>query len=61
MNEVIINDFKLGYVPWKNNFHKKLLETYSEEDINLSGLYFKNEKTGKYIDEFNSRIIFPIK
>ena len=60
MNEVIINDFKLGYVPWKNNFHKKLLETYSEEDINLSGLYFKNEKTGKYIDRFNSRIIFPI-
>ena len=60
LNEVIINDFKLGYVPWKNNFHKKLLETYSEEDINLSGLYFKNEKTGKYIDRFNSRIIFPI-
>ena len=60
VNEVIINDFKLGYVPWKNNFHKKLLETYSEEDINLSGLYFKNEKTGKYIDRFNSRIIFPI-
>ena len=60
VNEVIINDFKLGYVPWKNNFHEKLLETYSEEDINLSGLYFKNEKTGKYIDRFNSRIIFPI-
>ena len=60
VSEVVINDFKLGYVPWKNNFYKKLLETYSEEDINLSGLYFKNEKTGKYIDRFNSRIIFPI-
>ena len=24
-------------------------------------MYYKNDKTGKYIDRFNSRIIFPIK
>jgi len=56
----IIEDFKLGYVPWKNNFYDKLLKKYSEEEINLTGLYYKNEKTGKYIDRFNSRVIFPV-
>ncbi len=60
LNKNIIEEFKLGYVPWKNNFHEFLLKKYSEEDINLTGLYFKNDKTGKYIDRFNSRIIFPV-
>ena len=57
----IIEEFKLGYVPWKNNFYDELLEKYSEEDILSTGLYYKNDKTGKYIDRFNSRIIFPVK
>ena len=26
----------------------------------MTGLYYKNDKTGKYIDRFNSRIIFPV-
>ena len=56
----IIEDFKLGYVPWKNNFYQELLKKYNEEDVNLTGLYYKNEKTEKYIDRFNSRIIFPV-
>ena len=56
----IIEEFKLAYVPWKNNFYEELLKKYSEEDINLTGLYYKNEKTGKYIDRFNSRVIFPV-
>ena len=56
----IIEEFKLAYVPWKNNFYEELLKKYSEEDINLTGLYYKNDKTGKYIDRFNSRIIFPV-
>ena len=56
----IIQDFNLGYVPWKNNFYEKLLENYTEEDVNLTGLYYKNEKTGTYVDRFNSRIIFPV-
>ena len=55
-----IEEFKLGFVPWKNNFYEFLLKNYSEEEINLTGLYYKNDKTGKYIDRFNSRIIFPI-
>jgi len=56
----IIEEFKLGYVPWNNNFFKELLKKYSEQDINLTGLYYKNEKTEKYVDRFNSRIIFPV-
>ncbi len=55
-----IEEFKLGYVPWKNNFYEELLKKYSEEDINLTGLYYKHDKSGKYIDRFNSRIIFSV-
>ena len=55
-----IEEFQLGYVPWKNNFYEKLLKKYSEEEINLTGLYYKNDKTGKFIDRFNSRVIFPV-
>ncbi len=55
-----IEEFQLGYVSWQNKFYEKLLKKYSEEEINLTGLYYKNDKTGKYIDRFNSRIIFPV-
>ena len=59
LNKNIIEEFQLGYVPWHNNFYDELLKKYSEEEINLTGLYFKNDKTGKFIDRFNSRVIFP--
>ena len=58
--EKTIDEFQLGYVPWQNNFYDELLKKYSEEEIKLTGLYYKNEKTGKYIDRFNSRVIFPV-
>ena len=60
LSNEIIKEFKLGYVPWKNNFYEEILKKYSEENINLTGLYYKHDKSGKYIDRFNSRIIFPI-
>ncbi len=60
LNKNIIEEFKLGYVPWKNNFYENLLKKYSEDDIILTGLYYKNDKTGKYTDRFNSRVIFPV-
>ena len=56
----IIEEFQLGYVPWQNNFYEELLKKYSEEEINLTGLYYKNDKTGKFIDRFNSRVTFPV-
>ena len=55
-----IEEFQLGYVPWQNNFYEELLKKFSAEEINLTGLYYKNDKTGKYIDRFNSRILFPV-
>jgi len=60
LSKNIIEEFQLGYVPWKNNFYDELLKKYNEEDVGLTGLYYKNEKTGKYFDRFNSRIIFPV-
>ena len=60
MQKKTIEEFNLGYVPWKNNFYQELLKKYNEEEINLTGLYYKHDKTGNFIDRFNSRIIFPI-
>ena len=60
LNKNIIEEFRLGYVPWKNNFYEELLKKYTKEDISLTGLYYKNDKTEKYVDRFNSRIIFPV-
>jgi len=60
LGKEIIKEFKLGYVPWQNDFYKKLKENFSEEEINLTGLFYINEKTKKNVDRFNSRIIFPI-
>jgi DNA primase len=60
LKKKIIEEFQLGYVPWQNNFYEELLKNYSEEEINLTGLYYKNDKTGKFVDRFNSRIIFPV-
>jgi len=60
LSKKTIKDFELGFVPWRNNFYYDLLNKYSPEDIELTKLYYKNEKTGKFIDRFNSRIIFPI-
>ena len=60
LNKNLVEEFKLGYVPWKNNFYEILLKKYSQEEIESTGLYYKSDKTQKYIDRFNSRIIFPI-
>ncbi len=60
ISKKIIEEFKLSYVPWKNNFYDILNKNFSDEEIELTGLYYKNDKTGKLIDRFNSRILFPI-
>jgi DNA primase len=60
INQNIIKEYNLGYVPWQNNFYEKIKIKFSEEEIVSTGLYYKNEKTNKFINRFNSRIIFPI-
>jgi len=60
LNQNVIKEFNLGYVPWQNKFHEKILNKFNEAEIALTGLYYKNETTNKFVDRFNSRIIFPI-
>ena len=60
LSQSIIKEFNLGYVPWQSNFYKMLLTKFNETEIALTGLYYKNDKTNKFVDRFNSRIIFPI-
>ena len=60
LNQSIIKEFNLGYVPWQNTFYDQILNKYNETEISLTGLYYKNETTNKFVDRFNSRIIFPI-
>jgi|TARA_B100001093_G_scaffold409588_1_gene398634 DNA primase len=60
ISQNIIKQYNLGYVPWQNNFYENIKKKFSEEEIILTGLYYKNEKTNKFVDRFNSRIIFPI-
>ena len=59
LKKEIIKEFKLD-MSLKNNFYENLSKKYSEDEINLTGLYYKNDKTNKYVDRFNSRIIFPV-
>ena len=40
----IIEEFKLGYVPWKNDFYDELTKKYSEDEINLTGFTIKMTK-----------------
>ena len=60
LSQDIIKEFKLGYVPWQNDSYNFLNKKFSDENIATTGLYYKNEKTNKWVDRFNSRIIFPI-
>ena len=60
LDKSIIEEFKIGFVPWKSNFYEDLVKKYTKEEINLTGLYYKSDKTDKFIDRFNSRVIFPI-
>ena len=56
-----ISEFQIGFVPNNSNFFEELKKEYSEKEILQTGLFYKNEKYNKFINRFNSRIIFPIK
>ena len=60
INKSTLKNFKIGFVPRQNNFYNELKKKYSPEDIELTKIYYKNDKTGNFVDRFNSRIIFPI-
>ena len=60
INQDIIKEYNLGYVPWQNDFYERIKTKFSDQEIALTGLYYKNDKINKFVDRFNSRIIFPI-
>jgi len=60
IDQNIIKEYNLGFVPWQNDFYEKTKKKYTDEEITLTGLYYKNDRTNKFVDRFNSRIIFPI-
>tara|TARA_A100001015_G_scaffold278439_1_gene338637 strand:+ start:2065 stop:3852 length:1788 start_codon:yes stop_codon:yes gene_type:complete len=61
LNKDVIEYFNIGFIPKFANIYEKLLKKYSPDEIKATELFFKNEKSGKFIDRFNSRILFPIK
>ena len=60
LSKKTIADFKLGYVSKNDDFYKILSKNFNNEELDLSGLFFKSEKNNKYFDRFKARILFPI-
>ena len=56
-----ILEFQIGFVPSSSDYYSELLKNFKEKEILDTGLFYKNEKYNRFINRFNSRIIFPIK
>ena len=56
-----ISEFQIGFVPDNSDYYSHLSKKFSEQEILLTGLFYKNEKYNKFVNRFHSRIIFPIK
>ena len=61
-NENIINDFRLGFAPKKNDtlYNYLKFKDFSSKDIIDSGVVILSTKNNQKFDRFNNRIIFPI-
>ena len=60
--ESTIETFQLGYAPdaWEALAHAAADRQYKDEYLTDLGLASRSEKTGKLIDRFRGRVIFPI-
>jgi len=60
--EQTIKDFQLGYAPdaWESFSVAALTKQYKAEFLMELGLANKSEKTGRLIDRFRARVMFPI-
>ena len=56
-----ITEFQIGFVPENSDYYTHLLKKFTEKEILLTGLFYKNEKYKKFINRFHSMIIFPIR
>ena len=61
INNKIISEFQIGFVPGNSDSHIQLLKKFNEKEILDTGLFYKSEKNSKFINRFYSRIIFPIR
>tara|TARA_Y100001970_G_scaffold286861_1_gene410060 strand:- start:3525 stop:5291 length:1767 start_codon:yes stop_codon:yes gene_type:complete len=61
INENIISEFQIGFVPDSSDYYNELSKKFTENEIMQTGLFYKNEKYRKFINRFHSRIIFPIR
>ena len=61
ISKEIILDFQIGFVPNNSDYYDQLSKKFSEQEISQTGLFYKNEKYNKFVNRFNSRIIFPIR
>ena len=53
--------FKIGFSPLKNDFYEQLKKNFDQKQVDLSGIYYLDEKSKQHIDRFRNRIIFPVK
>jgi DNA primase len=60
--ESTIETFQLGYSPdqWEAFSKEALANQFQEEYLEATGLAFRSDKTGRLIDRFRGRIMFPI-
>lgn len=54
--------FGIGYAPegWDNLYQHLINKEYTDEEMRVSGLFTVSKKTGKLIDLFRGRLMFPI-
>lgn len=57
-----VKQFGLGYAPegWDTLYRYLLSKGYTDEEMRNSGLFTVSKKTGKLIDLFRGRLMFPI-
>ncbi len=60
INNLIIEEFKIGFVNFNSNIYEKLTKNYDVKILNESGLFYYDENKKIYVERFRNRIIFPI-
>ena len=57
-----LRSFGIGYAPegWDNLYQHLINKGYTDEEMRVSGLFTVSKKTGKLIDLFRGRLMFPI-
>lgn len=62
LDQQTIDHFGLGYSPdsWDALMNHLLSKGYTEEEMAVSGIFKKSEKTGKLYELFRGRLMFPI-